>query len=501
MNSALVVIFAFLFISIYLGIRAKRGKDMNLEQWTVGGRGFGALFVFLLMAGEIYTTFTFLGGSSWAYGKGGPALYILSYISLSYIIGYFLLPAIWKYAKEKNLMSQPDFFTSKYKSPFLGIVVSFVGVVALVPYLILQFKGLGIIVSEASYGSISPTAAVWIGAISLTIYVMISGIHGSAWTAVIKDIMIFISVLFLGIYVPFHYYGGLQPMFEAVQAAQPGFLIIPDKGLSISWFISTVLLTVLGFYMWPHTFGSIYSAKNENVFRKNAIVSPLYTLMLLFVFFVGFTAILQVPGLKGADQDLSLLRLSIKTFDPWFVGFIGAAGLLTALVPGSMILMAAATSLSKNVYKTMVPSANDAQISRLAKILVPVIALLSVYFTLNGGNTIVTLLLMGYSLVTQLFPTFICSLFKRNFINKYGANAGILLGVSTVAYLTISKSTIATMFPSLPQAVKDLNVGIIALVINVIGMIAVSLLTKNLVHQTETDSDSENKTASTTQLA
>lgn len=32
---------------------------MNLEQWSVGGRGFGTIFVFLLMAGEIYTTFTF----------------------------------------------------------------------------------------------------------------------------------------------------------------------------------------------------------------------------------------------------------------------------------------------------------------------------------------------------------------------------------------------------------------------------------------------------------
>src|SRR5215831_13939487 len=59
---------------------------MDLEQWTVGGRGFGALFVFLLMAGEIYTTFTFLGGSGFAYGKGAPAYYILCYGTLAYVI-------------------------------------------------------------------------------------------------------------------------------------------------------------------------------------------------------------------------------------------------------------------------------------------------------------------------------------------------------------------------------------------------------------------------------
>ena len=52
------------------------------------------------MAGEIYTTFTFLGGSGWAYGQGGPAFYILSYGCLAYILSYWMLPAIWRYAKE-----------------------------------------------------------------------------------------------------------------------------------------------------------------------------------------------------------------------------------------------------------------------------------------------------------------------------------------------------------------------------------------------------------------
>lgn len=84
---------------------------MNLEQWTVGGRGFGTVFVFLLMAGEIYTTFTFLGGSGWAYGKGGPAFYIIAYGCLAYILSYWLLPAVWTYAKQHKLMSQSDFFT------------------------------------------------------------------------------------------------------------------------------------------------------------------------------------------------------------------------------------------------------------------------------------------------------------------------------------------------------------------------------------------------------
>jgi SSS family solute:Na+ symporter len=61
-----------------------------------------------------------------------------------------MLPAIWRYAHENRLFSQPDFFVRKYCSPMLGIIVSLVGIVALIPYPVLQFKGLGIIVEAAS---------------------------------------------------------------------------------------------------------------------------------------------------------------------------------------------------------------------------------------------------------------------------------------------------------------------------------------------------------------
>ena len=178
MNAALVVIGVTFAVAIALGLLARRGHEMNLEQWSIGGRGFGTVFVFLLMAGEIYTTFTFLGGSGWAYGKGAPAFYILCYSALAYSMSYLLLPVIWRYAKPRRLVSQADFFVAKYDSKALGVLVAMVSVAALVPYLVLQLKGLGIIVSEASYGRISSTAAVWTGSAALVFYVVISGVRG-----------------------------------------------------------------------------------------------------------------------------------------------------------------------------------------------------------------------------------------------------------------------------------------------------------------------------------
>ncbi len=474
MNGALAGIAAAVLLALGLGFLARRGRRMGLGQWTVAGRSFGAPLVFLLMAGEIYTTFTFLGGSGFAYGRGGPVYYILCYATLAYVMSYFILPPIWRYARDNGLYSQADFFAAKYESRWLGALVSVVGIVALIPYLVLQFKGLGIIVGIAAYGAIGATPAVWIGAAVATAHVMVSGVRGSAWTAVAKDAMILLVVVFLGLYFPLHYYGGLGAMFAAIEQAKPGFTVLPEHGESVWWFSSTVLLTALGFYMWPHTFGSIYTARSARVIRQNAVVLPLYQLILLFVFLVGFAAILQVPGLKGPDVDLALFKLSVKTFDPWMVGIIGAAGVLTALVPGSMILMAAATLLANNLYRVAHRSAADHHVVNVAKLLVPVVALVAVYFTLAGGQTIVALLLMGYSFVTQLFPALALSLAKNRWVTLAGAAAGIVAGVATVAAVSLTQATIGTLFAALPAPIQELNVGLIALGVNVVVLTAAS---------------------------
>jgi hypothetical protein len=77
MTTPLLVILVLVVASAIVGIAAGRRGEMTLERWTVGGRSFGVVLVWLLMAGEVYTTFTFLGASGWAYSRGAPAFYIL----------------------------------------------------------------------------------------------------------------------------------------------------------------------------------------------------------------------------------------------------------------------------------------------------------------------------------------------------------------------------------------------------------------------------------------
>ena len=104
------------------------------------------------------------------------------------------------------------------------------------------------------------------------------------------------------------------------------------------------------------------------------------------------------------------VQLSVQTFDPWFVGVIGAAGVLTALVPGSMILMSAATLLANNLYRPLHRTAADRRSSAGASCWCRCGAGRGAVHACRAAKTIVALLLMGYSFVTQLFPALVLSL-------------------------------------------------------------------------------------------
>ena len=107
MNASILIIAAFAVFALAIGVMARRGRKLTLEQWAVGGRGFGSLLTFLLMAGEAFSTFSFLGASGWTYSKGVPAFYILSYGCLAFVIGYWMLPAVWRYAKARGPCRSP----------------------------------------------------------------------------------------------------------------------------------------------------------------------------------------------------------------------------------------------------------------------------------------------------------------------------------------------------------------------------------------------------------
>ena len=102
-----------------------------------------------------------------------------------------------------------------------------------------------------------------------------------------------------------------------------------------------------------------------------------------------------------------------------------------------------------------------------------------------GGQTLVTLLLLGYALVTQLFPALVLSLVRPGWVTKQGAMAGIVAGVGMVGAMSFAgatpetSSTVDSLIGGLPSFLAQLNLGIVALVVNLIVMCVVSTLTRS----------------------
>ena len=453
---ALTLIFVIVASGSALGFYAGKRHKMSLEQWTVASRGFGPLLMWLLMAGEIYTTFSFLGASGWAYSRGGPALYILGYLPLSYVISFFILPPVWELGRQHGMQTQPDFFLVQYRNKYLAALVAVVGVVCLIPYLLIQLIGLGIIVEIASFDVIGRTQAMIIAVVLLSGFVFVSGIRAVAWVSVPKDILMVLASVAIGIAIPGIYFGGIGRMFSAVATAHPGHLVMPGStaNLGHSWYISTVLLSALGLSMWPQNFGATFTARSAETIRRNAIVMPMYNLSLAFIFFAGFTAYMVIPGL--ANGDLSMLTLVRKTFPAWMLGLLGGAGALTAMVPAAVHILTASTLFSKNLWRPIfAPDMTDEHVAKLARAVVVVLGIVSLIVAIYSSLSLVSLLLLGYAGVTQFLPGVALGVFWKR-VTTQGVFAGLIAGVGCAALLILGSH----------DPFHGINAGFLALCLN-----------------------------------
>jgi SSS family solute:Na+ symporter len=461
---ALSIVALVVFGTIAFALIGVRRVKMDPSQYIVGGRSFGTLFLWVLLAGEIYTTFTFFGIAGLS--QGAPAFYVMAYGACAYVIGYFLAPAIWRAGKEGNLLTGADFFETRYNSRVLGVSVAVLQFVMVVPYVALQLTGLQILLRIAGYGAYDATAAVCIAFLVLALFVFTAGLRGTAWASVVKDVFVLGGVIFAGVAIPMRFFGSPAAMLDRVMQAHPQMLVLPPGSAfhGTLWYVSTVLLSAIGFYMGPHSWSAVYSARSADTLRRNAMLLPFYQIFLSLMIFAGLSAALIHPGLKGTAVDQSFLLVVQQYYPAWILGLIAAAGALAALVPASALLLAGASVITKNVAGDIFGVATgDASRTLLTRLLVIVVALLALGVWLTARKTVVELLLLYYNGVTQFTPGAVAAfVWKR--ATAWAVGAGIAVGLA-----------VAIPLAALNIAPWGINAGFLALAANVAVMVAVSL--------------------------
>jgi SSS family solute:Na+ symporter len=456
---------AVLAASVLSAALARGGHKMTLEQWTVGDRKFGLAVMWLLMAGEVYTTYAFQGMSGWVYARGAPVLYSLAYLPLSNIVTFFVGPVIWELGRRHGLQTQADFFGHLYGGRFLPALVAALGIAAIIPYLQLQLTGLGIIVSAASFGAVGQGEAEAVAAFFIAALVLLSGIRAVAGMSILKDLLMVAAALAIGLAIPRMLFGGIGNMFKQAIALHPAHMTMPGATgqFGHAWFVTAVLASSLG-PVWPHGFASLYSARSGATVRVNSVLLPLYNLTLPCVIFVGFAALLTLPHLPNGDQ--AFMAIVRAHFPPWLLGLVGGAGALAATVPACILLLTASTLFAKNIVRPVIaPAMTDLGVARFARVLVVALTCLSLYFSLQSSATIVGLLQLGYGMVGQFFPGIVLGLAWRRSTGR-AVGAGIVCG-STMLFLLEATGH---------DPAFGMNAGFVSVCVNLSVMVILSLM-------------------------
>ncbi|WP_370419420.1 sodium:solute symporter [Streptomyces sp. QH1-20] len=461
----------FMVLTVALGLFAVRGRGSGggLTEWSVGGRSMGTVFIWVLMAGEGYTSFSYLGAAGWGYNHGAPVLYVIAYMSCGYAIGYVVGPMLWSYAREHGLVSITDMVAHRYGRPWLGTAVAILATVCLLPYIQLQITGMGVVVSTISYGAISLNWAYFIAFAVTTGFVVVSGLRGSAWVSVLKDVLVIGTLGFLAIYVPLHYFDGYGPFLDRLVAEKPDWLTFTGhggSGLGGSWFVTTSFLNSLTVVIFPTTVAGYLGARSADGLRRNAMLLPFYNVLLFVPMLLGMAAIFVVPGLAGPGSNLALFKLVVDSLPAWAVGVIGVAAALSSIVPMAVFMLVIGTMWGKSVLGVMPGLAGRPDRQKTgAQVVVVAAGGLALLLTYTEPNTLVRLSLISYEGMAQLVPMILLGLVWRK-LTLWGAVSGLVAGGTLVCALVFTEN----------DPLWGVNAGAIALGLNLVVALVVSWL-------------------------
>ncbi len=458
---------AYLFLSLVVGVMfGRKSKTDEAQGFVAANRSFGLVLMYFVTGATIFSSFAFLGMPGWAYEKGGAAFYVISYGAVAMVPLYFFGPKVAKWGRAFGYITQADFIADRFGCRILPGLMALVSVLAFVPYLVLQMKGAGFLLSTMTAGKIPESVGALIPYLIVTIYVLIGGVKGVGATNVLQGIFMLLIAWFLGLYIPWKLYGGVGPMFERIVAEQPGHMILPGPtNREIGTYVSDVVIHVLGFTMWPHLFMKVFTSKSDRVLKQTVILYPTFLLFLVPILFLGFAGVLFESGIEsGKILPYLVSQMNLPVV---IVGLFCAGGLAASMSSGDAILHASSAVLVRDFFKKLFPGLGSRTEASLMKGFVVILGVVSYLLAVAVEMDLVDLLRIGYGGVVQFFPLVVgACYFPRS------TRAGALFGLLTGILLTI-----LGQFDLIPRPFS-MHPGALGLGANILVFIVVSRMTR-----------------------
>jgi SSS family solute:Na+ symporter len=440
MNGVAFGVFLFLFLLVtvmgFAAARWRRAKSMDsLDEWGLGGRGFGTFIAWFLIGGDLYTAYTFIAVPATLFAGSVTGFFAVPYTIIIYPMVFAFLPRLWSVSHRHGYVTPADFVEGRYGSKGLGLAVAATGIVATMPYIALQLVGMQVVLQVLG---LQPSSGNWflkdlplfIAFLILAAYTYSSGLRAPAMIAFVKDTLIYIVIIVAVIYIP-HHLGGWGHVFQTVKsnfdssnaaataAGQPATkAVFPATGVGQWAYASLALGSALALFMYPHSVTGVLSTRNRGVIRRNAALLPAYSFLLGLLALLGFVAVAAAVKVGNPpNAQLAIPQLMEDQFPSWFAGVAYAAIVIGALVPAAIMSIAAANLWTRNIYKAFINrGATPAQEARQAKLVSLVVKFGALIFVLALNKSFaINLQLLGGVWILQTFPAIVAGLYTRWF--------------------------------------------------------------------------------------
>ncbi len=462
-----LIFFGLLAFSIVIAILSRRGAiSNNMNDVMVASRSFGAILVFFIAVGETYGIGTMIGVPGAVYSKGASyALWFLGYILLGFVVGYFVNPMVWRMGRVSGAVTMADCFGWRFGSKILEVMVAVIAICFILPWMQMQFGGLGVILRHMGW-DISYSIGVVISAMIAYFYIAVAGIRAPAWVSIMKDILMVVAIVAGGSVAAYQYPGGVSGIFDSAIAQFPAHVTVPvhSGSTAANFALSTIIFQAMGFVTAPFLFQFIFTAKSEDTVRRNQIIMPLYMYMYPFLIIAAYYVLVTVPDLKTPDE--SFMALAVNSLPQWMVGVVGAGGALTCILVLAVSALCLGGIFTRNIWSFFRPNPSQKEAVRVTNIATGSSLFFTGLMAIFFPGLMLGIINLAFLFPTQCFPMILATAFWPR-ATKQGAVCGLLVGMTVVVILVATDTT-----------VWGLNKGLIAMAANATALVVASLLTK-----------------------
>lgn len=464
---AAAVLAFIIALSLGIAIASRRGAVQDsMSDVMVASRSFGAILLFIVAVGETYSVGTMIGVPGAVYARGASwAVWFVGYMCLGFSVGYFINPMIWRLGRLSGAVTIAETFRWRFNSRPLEFLVALLCVIFLLPWIQIQFAGLGIILKYIGF-EISYVTAVLAATVVAYLYIAIAGIRAPAWVSILKDFLMLFAMVVGGLVVAAQYPGGVEGIFMEVARVAPEKLIVETEPITknVTFMISTMIFQSMGLCMFPLTFQFIFTGKSEDTVRRNQIFMPLYMYMYPFLILTAYFVLITVPGLEKADE--AFMALVERELPAWLVGVVAGGGVLTCILVAALCALSIGGFLTQNMIGIFKPDLSSLARVRITRFTTAAALLLSAFMAIYLPALMLGINNFAYFGFTQIFALTAAAAFWGRATSQ-GAVAGLSVGLALI-FIQVG----------LDINLWNINKGLIALICNATVLIAVSLATQ-----------------------